>query len=274
MLFGCCINTLPGDELAHTSYAKELSELGFDYIELPLNRVAALSGEDFARLRGTLEEAGIACRSCNDFMPKEFRIVGEETTDADTLLRYLETAFSRIGREGLGARYAGYGSPWSRNCPEGFSRERAREQIVAFLRLAAQVAARHGVSIVVEHNNHTETNMLSTISEVSEAVLEVNRCNVGILCDYYHLRVASTPAAAVEACGRDIWHTHIARLSARSYLDSLSGEEDYIRSYAAVLKRLNYNGGISIEAVIPDRNSFPRLAEASLRTLRSVFGTA
>ena len=271
MLFGCCVNTLPSDDLVGASYAKELSELGYDYIELPLNRVAALSDEQFSRLRDTLAEANIPCRSCNDFMPREYQIVGEDITSEDTLRRYLETAFSRIGRNGLGAVYAGYGSPWSRSCPDGFPRERAMEQIVAFLRLAAQEAAYHGISIVVEHNNHNETNMLSTISEVADAVRAVNRCNVGILCDYYHLRVEATPAAVVEACGRDIWHTHIARLSGRSYPDSLEGEESDIYDYAAVLKRLNYGGGISIEAVVPSGDSFRQQAKASLQTLRTVF---
>ena len=271
MVFGCCVNTLPDDGLVGASYAGELAELGYDYIELPLNRVAALSDEEFSQLRGALSKAGISCRSCNDFMPRDYQIVGEDATSEDTLRRYLETAFARIGRGGLGALYAGYGSPWSRNCPEGFPRERALEQIVAFLRLAAQEAARHGVSIVVEHNNHNETNMLSTISEAADAVRAVNRCNVGILCDYYHLRVAETPAAVVEACGRDIRHTHMARLAGRSYPCSLEGEEGYLQDYAAVLKRLNYSGGVSIEAVVPDRASFRQQAEASLQTLRALF---
>lgn len=271
MLFGCCVNTLPGDDLAGLSYVKDISELGYDYIELPLNQVASLSGEQFSRLRDALEEAGLPCRSCNDFMPRSFQIVGENTTEESVLRQYLETAFSRIGRGGLGASCAGYGSPWSRSCPEGFPRERAWEQIRAFLRMAAQAAARHGLSIVVEHNNHTETNMLYTVSDAAKMIREVNRCNVGILCDYYHLRVEDTPVSDVEAAGRDIWHTHMARLSGRAYFDTLEGEEDFIREYAAALKRLNYSGGVSTEALVPDRASFRSIAKANLQVLRAVF---
>ncbi len=272
MFFGCCVNMLPRDELAGASYARELAELGFDYIELPLNRIVTLSEGDYDRLRGTVEDSGLPCRCCNDFLPREYRLVGPETTDPDVLRRYLETGFSRIGRGGLGARYAVFGSPWSRSCPEGFSPARALEQIGAFLTLAAETAEGYGVTIAVEHNNRSETNTLNTITAAAELVRQLDRPNVGILCDYYHLRVEGTPAGDVAACGNRIVHTHIARLAGRSFLDSLEGEEDFLLPYAAALRGAAYAGGVSLEGFIPDRESFRRLAGASLVNLRAVFG--
>lgn len=160
MKYGCCVNLLPKREAkTGIEYAGRLKALGYDYVELPLNELSKLSEPEFEALLQRLEEAGLPCLCCNDFMPASFQITGPRLTPREELSNYLRLAMGRLRR--LGASYTVFGSPWSRSCPEGFPRERAFGQIADFLGMAGDEAARNGIVIAVEHNNRSETNMLN-----------------------------------------------------------------------------------------------------------------
>lgn len=273
MKFGCCVNMLPGAEtLAGIAYARPLKELGYDYIELPMSRLAALEERDFETVRDTLADLDLPCRACNDFMPARFQIVGEETTPEAELEAYLAGAFDRLER--LGVPVAVFGSPWSRSCPEGFSRARALDQLADFLCRAGDLAAGHGVAVAIEHNNRAETNMLNRYADAAAMARTVDRPNVGTLCDYYHLRREKDSPDALLGVGRVPLHTHIARLEGRRYFTTLEGEEPFLSQYVEVLARLGYTGGVSVEAPVTSPEAWRGLAETNLRTLRRAFAGA
>ena len=271
MQFGCCVNMLPGAEtLAGVAYARPLKELGYDYIELPMGRLAALEERDLETVRDTLTGLDLPCRACNDFLPPRFQLVGEETTPEAELEAYLAGAFDRLER--LGVSVAVFGSPWSRSCPEGFPRGRAFDQLAAFLRRAGELAAGHGVSIAVEHNNRAETNMLNRYADAAAAARAADRPNVGTLCDYYHLRWEGDDPEVLLVTGRPPFHTHIARLEGRRYFTTLEGEEEALSRYVRVLTRLGYEGGVSVEAPVTSPEAWRGMAETNLRLLRAAFG--
>ena len=83
--FGVCTGA---DQLA------AVIEAGYDYIELGLARIAALSDEEFATLERTIREAPIKAESYNGFFPGEIAIVGENM-DMDVITAYVEKALSR-----------------------------------------------------------------------------------------------------------------------------------------------------------------------------------
>ena len=124
MLYGCCVNLLPKTlDRIGLEYAGRLKRLGYDYIELPLNELAQLSEQEFRDARTVLEELDLPCRACNDFMPARFQITGSDITSRAELTDYLRRALERAAR--LGISSAVFGSPWSRSCPEHYSREAA-----------------------------------------------------------------------------------------------------------------------------------------------------
>ena len=188
MLYGCCVNLLPKTlDRIGLEYAGRLKRLGYDYIELPLNELAQLSEQEFRDARTVPEELDLPCRSCNDFMPARFQITGPDVTSRAELTVYLRRALERAAW--LGAPYTGSsGSPWSRSCPEGYSREAAFGQIAEFLSLAGEEAAPYQVVIAIEHNNRGETNMLNHFSDGVRMARTVDHPNVRVLCDYYQTR--------------------------------------------------------------------------------------
>ena len=271
MRFGCCVNMLPGaEQLAGAAYARPLKELGYDYIELSLRRVAGLEERDFETVRDLLADLDLPCRACNDFLSAQFQIVGEETTPEGELEDYLSRAFARLER--LKVPYAVFGSPWSRSCPEGFPRERAFDQIAAFLRRAGRLAGDHGVTVVIEHNNRSETNMLNRYTDAADMARAVALPNVGTLCDYYHLRWEGDDPEVLRKAGIAPLHTHIARLEGRRYFTTMEGEEEMLPRYVRTLKELGYGGGVSIEAPVSSPEAWRGMAETNLRLLRRAFG--
>ena len=273
MLIGCCVNMLPVTPLAGAEYIPALAGMGYDYVELPMSRIGSLSDSDFDRASELLQKSGIPCRSCNNFMPGEYRITGPENllTPRRILTEHLEKVFRRIGKEGLQIPVAVFGSPWSRSCPEGWSMEKALRQIEDFLKTAAQYAEHYGITIAIENNNSTETNTLNHYSDVVDMVKRIGHPSVRALCDYYHVRVMGyDPGTVLKDSGELLVHTHIAKLSERAWFTDLSGEEEYIIRYAEALKALNYSGGISMEAPA-DREHWEALAKKTLPVLKEVF---
>ena len=271
MKFGCCVNLLPETEVpAGIGYAGELKKLGYDYIELPLNQLTQLEDGEFEKAVETLKEIGLPCRSCNDFMPSVYQIVGEDLTPEKELERYLVRAFHRLER--LKAPYTVFGSPWSRSCPAGFPMERALDQVAGFLRRAGRIAADHGVVIAIEPINRSETNVMNHYADGVTMARRVDRPNVRVLCDYYHLRYeGDSPQVLLDGGGALLVHTHIAKLEGRRYFTGLEGELPMVEQYAQALKALGYAGGISIEARVESREAWRREAEQTVKLLRRVF---
>lgn len=269
MLYGCCINLLPrGEDSAGLAYLEKLKAFGYDYAELPLREISALPPKKWAALKNALHRLSLPVRSCNDFMPGEFHITGTDPIPWSTAERYLHTALSRAAE--LGAPYAVFGSPWSRSCPEGFPMEKALEQVAAFLQKAGDLAQKHGITLVLEHNNRSETNVMNHYSDVVAMAQRVNHSHVRLLCDYYHLVYEGDTPAVLESRSDWLLHTHIARLQDRQYLTDPS-QEPLIADYAAVLHRIGYRGGISIEARVQHLAHWQQAAPQCLQTLHSLF---
>ena len=272
MLYGLCVNmTAEADRMAGLRLAPALKEMGYDYIEVPTNRLRLLGEQDFAEGKRILKDCGLECRTCNDFMPREFRVVGEELTPRDQLEEYFRGAFFRIGQNGLGARVVGFGSPWCRTCPEGFPHETAFRQLAEFLGNIGEIARQEGLVIGIENNNRTETNMLNRLADIGRMTEQVGLPNVGILCDYYHLRfMGEAPDEPAKYPGK-IVHTHIAKLEKRAYVTDLDGEMPYMAEYAKALHVMGYEGGISVEAKSDPARKWEEEAAENLRVLKSVF---
>jgi len=115
MRFGCCLNMVASDaDGTGIEHIEKLSELGYDYVELPLAEMMMLSEEKFDSLKRRVQDSGIACEVCNNFFPKTMRLTGEEV-HMDTILTYAEKALDRA-RE-LGVQYVVFGSGPAKNVP-------------------------------------------------------------------------------------------------------------------------------------------------------------
>ena len=117
----------------------------------------------------------------------------------------------------------------------------------------------------------SEVNMLNRLADIGRMTEQVRLPNVGILCDYYHLRFEEeSPDEPLKYPGK-IFHTHIAKLEKRAYVTDLDGEMPYMAEYAKALRAIGYEGGISTEAKHDPGWKWEEEAAENLRMLKLVF---
>ncbi len=246
MKFGCCLNMISTKEDKGTgiSFIEILAATGFDYVELPLAEMAALSEEEFQVLKKRLEWSGLTCEVCNNFFPKTIRLTGENV-DMEEIMSYVRHALKRA-RE-LGVEYVVFGSGPAKNIPEGFSMASGYEQVVNLLQKIDPVAEEYGVTIVIEPLRKAECNLINTFEEGCQLAKRVNGSHIKVLVDYYHMTVELEPVEHILRDGAAyLRHIHMANPNGRVY-PKVESESDY-ETFFAALREIGYKGRISCEA--------------------------
>ncbi len=232
---------------------------GFDYLEPGAAEIAEMDEAAFQAFKQRVLASPIRCESFNSFIRK-LRVVGEDAPEQE-LRAYLENCLERCRQ--LGGKVVVWGSASSRNLAAGYARDRAWEQIKSFLRMAGDVARPKGLVIAIEPLRKQESNIINTGAEALKLVREVDRPNVRMIIDYYHLRLEKEDPQIVWEARKEIVHFHFANPNGRVWPKSASEDPEYGRFFEQV-KKIDFHGGISIEA----RGSFEEDAAASLAFFR------
>src|SRR6476646_9654559 len=260
MRFGCCVNMLvPLGQGTGAELVERVAAAGFDYLELPLVRMAALADQEFAAVCRRVEAARIRCEACNDFFPPNMRHTGEDV-DLQEAATYARHALGRAGR--LGAKIVVFGSGPARMVPEGFLKTQAFDQLVRLLEEIAPVAAENSVVVAIEHLNRTECNIVNTLAEACQLAERVDRASVQVLADYYHLAFEQEPLEHVVDAGQRIRHVHCSVPEGRGYPKET---DPSFSDFCHTLAEIGYDDRMSVEAYSKD---FESDAAAALRLLR------
>jgi D-psicose/D-tagatose/L-ribulose 3-epimerase len=263
--FGACLNMNARDPAGVGMDDIELyAGLGYDYLEVPLAQAMDLDERAFEDLLARLSRAGIACRTCNNFLPARVRITGP-AVDRAAVMAYAEKALDRAAR--LGAGIVVFGSNGAKNVPPGFSHAEARRQLAPFLKDVAPLAAAQGLVIVVEPINRTESNLIISEADGLELAIEAGHPAVKLLVDFYHMTISSDSLDCLEGRGEWLRHAHIARTLGRAF--PVHPEEEDYAGFFRRLKALGYQGGVSLEAKSSDLRTD---AGRALKILRGLAG--
>jgi D-psicose/D-tagatose/L-ribulose 3-epimerase len=234
---------------------------GFDYVELGVTEIAALSDDEFETALARVKQVGIPTPNANLFIPASTRLTGPEAADPEAVMAYVRKAFGRLNR--LGVKIVCFGSGGARRVPDKFPKEEAFKQLVAFGKRAAREAAAHGITIVIEPLRQQETNIINTAAEGLELVAAVGDPNFELLIDFYHLASEKEDPAIIFRARDHIRHLHMANPQGRVFPLEW-GEFDYAPFFEN-LRRIGYTGGISVEASSKDAASEGPRAIALLR---------
>jgi sugar phosphate isomerase/epimerase len=235
---------------------------GFDYIEPAAAEIAAMSEDEFQEYARIVLASPIRCHALNSFIRRpELKVVGDEVSTS-ALNDYLELCLARCRR--LGAAVVVWCSAGSRNVPHDFPRERAWQQIADFLKMAGDIAGRHGLVVAIEPLRRQESNILNTGAEALEMVREVKHANIRMIIDYFHLREENEDPRILEVARREIVHLHFANPHGRVWPHDL-GEDEHYGAFFHYLKKTRYSGGISVEG----KGSFEKDGAACLAFFRN-----
>jgi len=259
MRFGVC---------AGPESAGILKAAGYDYIELAVNgHLAPLRPEEevMPQLLAALESSKLQSEAFNSMLPGELKVVGPDTViDLAQQKAYLAAAFSRAAR--AGGKIVVFGSGGARRVPDGFSRSRAEDQIVEFLKRAGDEAGKYAITIAIEPLNVTECNILNSVAEAMETVSRVGHPHVQVLSDLYHVAHDGQSYSETATAGAALSHVHVA--GPRDRKAPQPGDEAYLTEYFQAVRATGYNFRVSIEA---GWNDIATDAAAGLATLRAAW---
>ncbi len=233
---------------------------GFDYVEIGASRVAALTEEEFQKLTADVKRLRIPVAAANGFIPGTIKLVGPEI-DKSAQEAYVARTLGRL--KTLGVSTVVFGSGAARRVPDGFSGDEAFGQLVDFCRRIAPLARDHAITIVIEPLRKQETNIINSAKEGLRLVKAVDRPEIKLLVDYYHLsEEAESPDVLLEA-GASIAHIHVANPKGRVY--PLSADESDYGRFFRNLCAIGYKGGVSVEASTKNFEAEAPVAIAMLR---------
>jgi D-psicose/D-tagatose/L-ribulose 3-epimerase len=255
VLIGYCVG-LKGLETAKAA--------GFDYVELGVTEIAALSDADFDAALEHVKKVGVPTPNANLFLPATFRLTGPDAAAPEEQMAYVRKAFARLNR--LGVRILCFGSGGARRVPDGFSKEEALAQLVAFGKRIAPEARANGITVVIEPLRRQETNIINTTAEGLALVKAVGDPNFELLVDFFHLASEKEDPAIILEARDHIRHLHMANPQGRVF--PLQWEEYDYAPFFANLRQIGYTGGISIEASSKD---VPAEAPRAIALLRRAF---
>ncbi|HET7220899.1 MAG TPA: sugar phosphate isomerase/epimerase [Vicinamibacterales bacterium] len=257
VLIGYCVG-LTGLETAKAA--------GFDYAELGVTEIAALSDADFDAALERVKAVGIPTPNANLFLPATLRLTGPQSATPDEQMAYVKKAFARLNR--LGVKILCFGSGGARRVPDGFAKEEAFAQLVAFGKRIAPEARANGITVVIEPLRRQETNIINTTAEGLALVKAVGDPNFELLIDFYHLASEKEDPKIILEARDHIRHLHVANPQGRVF--PLQWEEFDYAPFFANLRQIGYTGRISVEASSRD---VPSEGPRAIELLRKAFAS-
>jgi D-psicose/D-tagatose/L-ribulose 3-epimerase len=233
---------------------------GFDYIEVGTSEIAAMPDAEFEQALRQAKQAGLPVPAANTFLPTTLRVTGP-AIDPDQQLAYVRKALDRLAK--LGVQVVVFGSGGARRVPDGFSKEDAFRQLVAFGRQVAPEARARGMTIAVEPLRREETNIINSAAEGLALVDAIGDPNFQLMIDFYHLASEHESPAIVSRARAHLRHLHMANPTGRVFPLEWS-EYDYAPFFAA-LREIGYGARISVEASTTDLSADAPRAIALLR---------
>ena len=241
----------------------ELQPLGFDFVELPLCELAALTEAEFQEFAAYADGTGLKALALNRMLPDALPVTGPRV-NATELHGYLNHAFGRARR--LGAKLVTLDASASRSVPEEVDFPFAWRQLGNFLRLVQGHAKESGLTVCLEPIRKSECNLLNLVSEATLIAGLLQLDNIAVAAHSGHMAMASEPLSALRRAAPLLRHVHVENALTRRLPRPDDGES--YDKLADTLANIGYAGGLSLCGGITD--DFIREAAEALKLMRAV----
>lgn len=260
MRYGVCA----GDS---TENIRITAEAGFDFIESGFQFFANADEARLFEYLNALEKYGVRCEAANCFMPGSLRVTCDVANRKD-IADFVERGMKNGALAGL--KTVVFGSGGARSVKDGCDFEKACLQLADFLgNIVSPIAESYGITVVTEPLCRSETNIINTLNEASMLAAFVNKSNIKVLADVYHMLGVGDTFETLKGLKGAVSHAHI------SYPYSNGGKK---RTYPKDLSEFDYRGFIaaaelagcktcSVEAECFD---FESDAKTACRVLKSI----
>lgn len=263
MRYGCCVNMVTKTRnLSGIDIIPVIQQLGFDYAELSLSHLCAMSHSEFAKVKYFLKSSSLPSEVCNNFFPATIHLTGPQV-NRDLIVEYLKGAFEKC--HVLGVQTIVFGSGPARQVPAGFPFSKALEQLADLLRLISDYAHECGIIVAIEPLRKQECNIVNTYCEALELERLANASQIKCLLDYYHLSEENESISVIQTRKKSLGHVHFSEPDGRLFPSRVNREKYF--EFFSNLKLAGYNHRFSLEAY---SDNFIDDAEQALKLLKEI----
>lgn len=236
------------------SLAPHIAELGFDWIEVPIETP---NEWNYARGADLIREQGLGVSVCAALGPDRDLISPEAEirANAASYIRHcIEAAHTLGAARVVGPMYSAVGRTWQATADE---RERDMVLLVAQVRELAAYAADRGVVLCVEPLNRFETSFINLTAQGIELIDRVAHPACQLLLDTFHMNIEERSLGdAIRAAGARLHHFHACENDRGA---PGSGHVPW-NDVAAALHEIGYDGPVIIESFTAKVKSIARAA--------------
>jgi len=234
--------------------APHVAEMGFDWIEAPLESIGDLDHKHGADI---VRRHGLGVSACAAMGPDRDLIHPDEAIRKNGMayLRQAIGATHALGGTNLvGPLYAAVGRTWQQTPAE---RARDLDVLVKNLGELARYAGDNGVILCVEPLNRFETSFINLAEQAIEVVDRVDHPNCQVMLDTFHMNIEEKSLGnAIRAAGKRLRHVHACENDRGA---PGSGNVTW-NEVAQALKDIKYDGPVVIESFTSKVKSIARAA--------------
>ncbi|HVN53675.1 MAG TPA: sugar phosphate isomerase/epimerase [Anaerolineaceae bacterium] len=227
-------------------------QFGFDLLELAIEGTEEI---DLRVVKEVLVRYQLETIVCGAFGP-ERNICSDDLRvreNAKRYIRWLIDAAEELGSPTVaGPMYSYVGKS---HLEDPAARQVEWDLSAAGIREMADYAAPKGIRLALEPLNRFETDMINTVSQGLTYLQDVNRENVGLHLDTFHMHLEekSSPEA-IRAAGSKIYHFHACENDR-----GVAGTgQVHWKEIASALHEVGYPGPVVIESFTPDVKEIAR----------------
>ena len=234
--------------------APRVAEMGFDWIEAPLESIGDL---DHKRGADIIRRHELGVSACAAMGPDRDLIHPDEAVRKNGmayLRQAIEATHALGGTNLVGPLYAAVGRTWQQTPAE---RARDLDVLVKNLGELARYAGDYGVILCVEPLNRFETSFINLAEQAIEVVDRVDHPNCQVMLDTFHMNIEEKSLGnAIRAAGKRLRHVHACENDRGA---PGSGNVTW-NEVAQALKDIKYDGPVVIESFTSKVKSIARAA--------------
>jgi len=234
--------------------APHVAELGFDWIEVPIE---GLNDFDYARAAEVIRENNLGVSVVLAMGPDRDLIHPDASIreNGAAYIRHVIDAAHTIGATNVvGPIYSAVGRTWQQTPEE---RKRDMDILIPTLKSLASYAQDRGVVLCLEPLNRFETSFINLASQAIEVVDSVGSPSLQIMLDTFHMNIEEPSLGdAIRAVGPRLRHVHTCENDRGT---PGSGHVPW-NEVAQALKDIKYEGPLVIESFTDKVKSIARAA--------------
>ncbi|MBQ0026485.1 MAG: sugar phosphate isomerase/epimerase [Lachnospiraceae bacterium] len=228
-------------------YVKKVKDLGFDILEVATGGFAKQNEDYFRVLKQAADDNGIILTGGYGPEPAYDLSSDNPAVVAAGFEKYKDM-FKKMSIAGIHWLGGGLYSYWPVDFGKPFDKPAALERSIKNMRTLADMAADYDICLGMESLNRFEGYLLNTSEETRAYVDAVDRKNVYVMLDTFHMNIEEDSMAdAIRTAGPRLGHFHVGEANRRPpRAESRIPWEEI----AKALKEINYQGALVMEPFV------------------------